>query len=158
LAPGILVSDCRIAGLPDCRRIRQTAFSRDGESHVSHRFYAIVWIDHREAEIFHVNATEGTKVVINSHSSTQTLHHESHADGTVHQAVDTNFFARIVSALNHTGGTLLTGPGETKHELERYLRGNRPDLGAHLEELDTVGHPRDQELIALVRDHYQLAA
>lgn len=116
---------------------------------MTHRLYAVVWIDHREAEIFQLDATQDTKIVVNSHSSVQRQHH---------QGADTEFFARIVSALNHTGGTLLAGPGETRHDLDHYLRSHRPDLGAHVVQLETVGHPRDGELVALARRHFKLAA
>jgi stalled ribosome rescue protein Dom34 len=156
-----LTADPRCS-LPHGRTGRSKLLSRNtilaAENTVSHRFYAIVWIDHREAEVFHLSSTEESKVVINSHSSVQRLHQRSHADGTQHQAIDTDFFARIVSALNHTGGTLLAGPGEAKHDLERYIRGNRPDLGAHVQGIETVGHPGDEELIAIARDHFRLAA
>jgi stalled ribosome rescue protein Dom34 len=124
---------------------------------MSPRCYAIVWIDHREADVFRLNETEETKLVINSHTSVQRLHHQSHLDGSVHQPVDTEFFVRVVSALNHTGGTLVAGPGETKFEFERYLRRNRPDLAAHVDAIETVDHPGDAGLIALAREHFQIA-
>ena len=125
---------------------------------MNHRFYAIVWIDHREADVFQLSSAEESKVVIHSHSSVQRLQHRSHADAMERPAIDTEFFARIVSALNHTGGTLLAGPGEAKHDFERYVRSHRPDLGAHVQGIETVGHPGDEEMIAIARDHFRLAA
>ena len=125
---------------------------------MSARYNAIVWINHREAAVFHVNAAEDIKLVIDSHTSVQRLHHQGHPDGTAHQPVDTEFFARIVAALNHTGGTLIAGPGEAKHEFDRYLNLNRPDLAARALILPTNEHPNDAELIALAREHFHVAA
>jgi hypothetical protein len=66
-----------------------------------------------------------------------------HVDGSEHHPVDTEYFARIASALNHVGGTLLAGPGEARFELGRYLGQSRPDLASHVHELDTPAHPGD---------------
>ena len=119
-------------------------------------YHAIVWIDHREANVFHLSSTEETKVVINSHTSVQRLHHKGLADGGTHQPVDTGFFVRIASALNHTGGTLIAGPGEAKFEFERYLRQNRPDLAAQVHRLEATEHGGDAGLIALAREHFRI--
>ena len=125
---------------------------------MGNRFHAMVWINHRDAEVLHFSAAEESKVVINSHLSVQRLHQQSHADGSKHQPVDTDFFYRIASALNHTGGTLLAGPGDAKFELERYLRQNRPDLAAHVHDVGTLDRPGDAQLIELAREHFRIAA
>jgi stalled ribosome rescue protein Dom34 len=124
---------------------------------MSARYYAIVWINHNAAEVFRVNAIEESKLVVNSHTSLQSLHHRGHIDGSEHHPVDTDYFARIASALNHVGGMLLAGPGEARFELGRYLGKNRPDLASHVHELDTPDHPGDVELIAMARDHFHLS-
>jgi len=119
--------------------------------------YAIVWMNHNAAEVFRVNAIEDSKLVVNSHTSTQSLHHRGHGDGPDHHSVDTDFFARITSTLNHVGGTLLTGPGEARWELCRQLRVTRPDLAAHVHELEIPSHPGDAKLVAMARDYFHLA-
>jgi stalled ribosome rescue protein Dom34 len=124
---------------------------------MSARYYAIVWINRNAAEVFRINAIEESKVVVNSHTSTQSLQHRGPADGRQRHPVDTDYFARIASTLNHVGGTLLTGPGEARFELGRYLGERRPDLAAHARELDTPAHPGDAVLVAMARDHFHLA-
>lgn len=125
---------------------------------MSHRFHGLVWIDHREADVFRFDETSDTKVVINSHTSVQRLHHQNRPEASEREPADTEFFARIVSALDRTAGLMIAGPGEARHDFERYVRRNRPDLGAHVHGVDTVGHPDREELIALARDHFQIAA
>jgi stalled ribosome rescue protein Dom34 len=124
---------------------------------MSARYFAIVWINHNAAEVFRINAIEESKRVVNSHTSLQSLHHRGHADDPNHDPVDTDYFARIASTLNHVGGTLLTGPGEARFELGRYLGETRPDLATHVYEVDTPGHPGDAALVAMARDHFHLA-
>jgi stalled ribosome rescue protein Dom34 len=125
---------------------------------MSARNYAIVWINHNAAEVFRINEIEQSKVVVNSHTSQQSLHHRADGDGREHHPLDSDYFARIASTLNHVGGTLLTGPGEARFELGRYLGETRPDLAAHAFELDTPAHPGDAALVAMARDHFHLGA
>jgi stalled ribosome rescue protein Dom34 len=101
--------------------------------------HTIVWVDHREAKLFNVLGSEHDDVVINSHTSVQRLHHQASKDPG--QAVDVEFFRRIVAALNHTRGMLITGPGNAKFELKRYIEEHRPDLAPRVSEteLDTPG-------------------
>jgi stalled ribosome rescue protein Dom34 len=123
---------------------------------MSARNYAIVWINHNAAEVFRINAIEESKRVVNSHTSLQSLHHRAAADGGERHPVDTDYFERIASTLNHVGGTLLAGPGEARFELGRYLGQERPDLAAHVHELETPDHPGDAELVSLARDYFHL--
>ena len=125
---------------------------------MSNRDYAIVWVNHNAAEVFRINAIEESKLVVNSHTSQQSLHHRGHVDGSEHHPVDTNYFSRIAATLNHVGGTLLAGPGEARFELGRYLGQARPDLAAHVHELDTPAHPGDAGIGALARDYFHLSA
>ena len=125
---------------------------------MSARYHAIVWMNHNAAEVFRVSRDEDSKVVVNSHTSTQALHHRGQVDGSEHHPVDTDYFTRIASALNHVGGILLTGPGQARFELVRFLGETRPDLAAHMHEFDTVGHPGDAALVSIAREHFQLAA
>lgn len=124
---------------------------------MSARYHAVVWIDHHEAEVSRVSDDEDISVLVSSHSSTQRIHHRKGADGE-HLATDTGFFKRIVSVLNHTAGILLAGPGEAKFELMRYIKAQRPDLAAHVYELETVPHPGHAGLIALARERFRMAA
>lgn len=120
------------------------------------RYYAIVWLNHNAAEVFRINATEQSRLVVNSHTSVQTLQHQGHKDGAEHHPVDTDYFSRIASTLNHVGGTLLAGPGEARFEFGRYLDQVRPDLASHTHELETPAHPGDAGLVALARDYFHL--
>jgi stalled ribosome rescue protein Dom34 len=121
------------------------------------RYCAIVWINHNAAEIFRINAIEESKLVVNSHTSQQSLHHRRHVDGGGHHPVDVDYFERIASTLNHVEGTLLAGSGEARFELGRYLGQARPDLASHIHKLDTPNHPGDAGLVALARDYFHLS-
>ncbi len=120
---------------------------------MSARFHGMVWIDHREARVFHFNAREDHEVVVNSHVSVQRLHHQAdHASG---DAVDTEFFHRVVAALTHVGATLITGPGRVKYALASYMTQHRPDLAPTVSD-QALPNAGDAEVLALARDFYKL--
>ena len=70
---------------------------------MSEHYHAIVWIDHREAKIFHFSDTDVDKVVVHSHGSNSHLHHKANSRGSGHLGVDKEFLHRVVEALTHTG-------------------------------------------------------
>ncbi len=116
---------------------------------MSNYWDAIVWIDRSEAKVFHVGAGHEDKIVVHSHTSAQQLHREKHHELGSKQRVDVEFFHRIIATLNHTGGTLITGPGNAKFELKEYLDRHRPDLGDRVFGVETLEHPPTSELIAV---------
>jgi stalled ribosome rescue protein Dom34 len=113
---------------------------------MSAQLHTIVLVDHREAKFFNVLGNEHDDVVINSHTSVQRLHHQASKDPG--KAVDVEFFQRIVAALNHARGMLITGPGNAKFDLKRYIEDHRPDLAPRVSEtaLDTPGEAGLREL------------
>jgi stalled ribosome rescue protein Dom34 len=114
---------------------------------MSARSNAVIWIDHRQAKIFHVGLHDDAKIVIHAHQSVQRTHHAAlHENGTA-EPVDTEFFQRIAGALEHGGRTLISGPGRARLELEAYLAQHRPDLAPQLLAVDASASPDEAGLL-----------
>ena len=111
--------------------------------------HSIVWVDHREAKLFNVLGSEHGDVVIHSHTSVQRLHRQASKDPG--RAADVEFFRRIGTALNHTRGVLITGPGNARFELQRYIEEHRPDLAPRVSETE-LNTPGEAGLRALAND------
>ena len=108
---------------------------------------AIIWIDRGEAKVFQVVAHEHSEAVVYSHTSALRLHHQaSHEEGT-NQAMDVDFFRRVIGTLNHIGATLLLGPGNSKFEFKSYLDQHRPELAAREVGVETL----DNSSTAVIR-------
>jgi len=115
---------------------------------------AIIWIGRREAKVFHVSETEQIKLVI-MHTSAKRRHHRAdHEDGTKH-AVDPEFLQSIVKALDHAGGTLITGPGNSKFELQHYMDQHRPDLAARIAGVETIDESADAGILEVARRFFR---
>lgn len=115
---------------------------------------AIFWIDRREAKVFHFTATEAVNLLI-IHTSAQRRHHQAdHEDSTKH-AVDSTFLQSVVQSLDHTGGTLIAGPGNLQFELQRYIDQHRPDLAGHISGIETLDQPDDAAILELARRFFR---
>ena len=118
-------------------------------------FHAIIWIDHREAKIFYVDATDADRAVIDSHASGHHLQHKANITGSGHQGVDREFFKRVIGALTHSGAILITGPANAKFELKNFIAESRPDLEKRISGVEALDHPSDGEMVALARKFFR---
>jgi stalled ribosome rescue protein Dom34 len=122
---------------------------------MSEHYHAIVWIDHREAKIFHFNATDVDRAVLHSHLSGHHLQHKANTTGSGHLGVDKEFFHRVLEALTHTGALLITGPANAKTELKNYIDQQRPELGKRISGVEALDHPSDGSLVAFARKYFK---
>jgi stalled ribosome rescue protein Dom34 len=122
---------------------------------MSDHYHAIVWIDHREAKIFHFSAAEVDRVVVHSHSAGQHLHHKANSVGSGHLGVDKDFLHRVVASLTHSGAILITGPANAKTELKNFIAEHRPDLVKRISGVEALDHPSDGALVALARKYFK---
>lgn len=118
-------------------------------------YHAIVWIDHREARIFHISATEMDRVIVHSKLSGDHLHHKANTTGSGHRGVDKEFFKLVIQALTHTGAILLTGPANAKTELKNFMEEHSPDLAKRISGVEALDHPSDGALVALGRKFFK---
>jgi stalled ribosome rescue protein Dom34 len=122
---------------------------------MTEHFHAIVWIDHREAKIFHFSEDDIDKVVIPSHATGHHLHHKANTTGSGHLGIDKEFFERVITALTHTGAILITGPANAKTELKNYLEQHRPELAKRVSGVEPLDHPSDGQLVSLARKFFK---
>ena len=114
---------------------------------------AIVFIDRCEAKVFHFSVADDVKLAF-THDSAQRRHHRAdHEDGTKH-AVDENYLRRIVGSLDHTGHTLIVGPGNSKFELQTYLERHKPDLASRISGVETLDDATDAAILAMGRHFF----
>jgi stalled ribosome rescue protein Dom34 len=115
---------------------------------------AIIFIDRHLAKIFHVSDTDDIEFSI-EHTSAQRRHHQAdHEDNTLH-AVDDAFLHRIVASLDHTGHTLIAGPGNSKFELQAYMERHKPELAARISGVETLTSATDSGIIAMARQFFR---
>lgn len=119
--------------------------------------HAIVWIDHREARIFHFNKLEADQKVLHPHDPHTHIHHKANSIGSGHAVEDQTFFHDIAAAIGGAVSFLVTGPANAKTEFVKYLHRHSPALIEKLAGVETVDHPSDGQLVDYARRYFKAA-
>lgn len=122
---------------------------------MTHHYHALVWIDHREAKVFHINATESDQTVVHSSHPNQHIHHKANAGDSGHAPVDKEYLKRVTQALADAGAILISGPAGAKTELVSYMKSHEPKIAARISAVETLDHPSDGALIALGKKFFK---
>lgn len=115
---------------------------------------AIIFIDRRQAKVFHVSATDEAKLVLEHNAARRRHHQADHEDSTNH-AVDDEFLHRVVGSLDHAGETLIAGPGNSKFELRTYMERHKPELAARVSGVETLDDAKDSSIVAMARQFFR---
>jgi stalled ribosome rescue protein Dom34 len=114
----------------------------------------VIFIDRREAKVFHISAKDEMKLVL-THTSAQRRHHQAdHEDATKH-AVDDEFMRRIVSSLELSASTLICGPGNSKYELQSYMQQHTPELAERVSGVENLDDPKESGILAMGREFFR---
>jgi stalled ribosome rescue protein Dom34 len=138
------------------QRNRQ-AFARQEELDMTaHHYHAVVWIDHREARVFHFNATDVDRLVLRPEHPTKHIHHKANSIGSGHASVDHEYLQAVLSAVADAGAILIAGPASAKTELAKHIQQHDPKCAGAIVGVETVDHPSDAELVAYAKKHFKL--
>lgn len=116
-----------------------------------HHFHAVIWIDHREARVFHFSPTDVEKLVLHPDNPTKHIHHKANSIGSGHATADKDFLHAVVASVADAGAVLITGPGKAKSELMKHIHEHDPRLMKLIAGVETVDHPSDGQLIAYAK-------
>jgi stalled ribosome rescue protein Dom34 len=121
----------------------------------AHHYHAAIWIDHREARVFHFSPTDVETLVLHPDSPTRHIHHKANSIGSGNAAEDHNFFQAIIGAVADAGALLITGPGNAKNALVKHIDQHAPRLMKIITGVETVDHPSDGQLVAFARHYFK---
>ncbi len=119
----------------------------------THHYHAVIWIDHREARVFHFNPTDVDKLVLHPDHPTKHIHHKANSIGSGHVAADEEFLHAVAASVDDAHAILITGPANTKSQLVKHIDKHDPKLMKLIAGVETVDHPSDGELVSFAR-HY----
>ena len=120
------------------------------EPHMEGHYHAVVWIDHRQARVFHFNADDADKVVIHPDRPVRDYHRKHQGTGQ-HEDEDQAFLEEVTKAVADAGAILIVGPANEKHELMKHIERVHPAIKLHVEGVESADHPTDGELVAHAR-------
>lgn len=113
-------------------------------------FHAVVWIDHRQARVFHFNAEDADKVVVHAAHPVRDFKRGDKRTG--HRlAEDQEFLEEVTKSIEDAGAILIVGPAGEKHELVKHIERVHPKMSIKVEGVESADHPSDGELVAHAR-------
>jgi len=77
-------------------------------------YHAIIWIDHREARVFHFSPTDVERLVVHPEHPTKHIHHKANCIGSGHAAEDHHYLQAVVESVADAGAVLITGAATQK--------------------------------------------
>jgi stalled ribosome rescue protein Dom34 len=116
-------------------------------------FHAVVWIDHREAQIFDFDRDDSNHQTIKSHEPRH-IHHKAGSIGAGHVHEGEAYLKAVADALDKSHEILITGPSAAKTELMSYLTQHAPATAMRVCSVETLDHPTDNEILAFARKHF----
>ena len=119
--------------------------------------HAVIWIDNREARIFHFNKTQSDSLVLHPDNPNKHIHHKANSIGSGHAAEDQNFLHEVTKAIGNAQAVLITGPANAKTELVKHLHRHDPQMIERIAGVETVDHPSDGALLDHARRYFKAA-
>ena len=120
-------------------------------------FHAVVWIDHKQARIFHFNVDEADRSVICDHIVRDIHPREKRTGHRIHD--NKPFFEDVAKAIADAGAILIVGPAQEKDDFAKFLTDNErhPAIRTHVEGVEKADHPTDGELLDHARRYAKAA-
>ena len=75
-----------------------------------HHYHAAIWIDHREARVFHFSPTDVEKLILHPDNPTRHIHHKANSIGSGHASADHDYLHAVAESVAEAGAVLITGP------------------------------------------------
>jgi stalled ribosome rescue protein Dom34 len=115
---------------------------------------AVLWIDHKEARVFHFEAGAVDRTVVEAPHHLHRKHPKTPQSAREHPDDAKRFFHEVVRSLEDALALLIVGPGSAKLELLRYLHAHDPRLESAIVGIETVDHPTDKQLVAFATTYF----
>jgi hypothetical protein len=134
------------------RRRRQAKCANNyREFFMEGHYHAVVWIDHRQARVFHFSPDDVEKVVVHPERSPVRDYHRKQKGTGQHDKEDQVFLEEVTQAIADAGAILIVGPANEKLELMKHIERVHPAIKLNIEGVETADHPTDGELVAHAR-------
>lgn len=118
-------------------------------------FHAVVWIDHREARVFHLGEEDYEARIVRSHAPDRHIHHRAGSVSGKRSAEDDRFFHDVVEALGDAGEWLVVGPGSAKLEFVKHVTRHDATLVDRIVGVETAERETDRQIAAHARASFR---
>jgi stalled ribosome rescue protein Dom34 len=117
--------------------------------------HAVIWIDHSEARIFHVQPGTTDETTVLAHQHHVHRHPKGRGDARQHPDDMQRFFHEIAGHLERVDALLIVGPSSAKLEFFRYVHEHDRRLEARVVGIESADHPTDGQIVAHARSCFK---
>ncbi len=120
-------------------------------------YHAAVWLDHKEAHVFHLTSDTFDEKTIVALEPNKRLHHRGHLDSGKKSEDNKSYYHEIATALADAKEVLVIGPSTAKLEFIRHVHKHDHELEPRIIGIETVDHPSDRQIVAYARKYFMAA-
>ncbi len=119
--------------------------------------HVAVWIDHREARIFHIDPHQVNEETLKAHRPVHHQHPRDPGGVQAHPEDDRKFFQEVSRALTDAMEVLIVGPSTAKLQFVKYAHQHEHNLVPKIIGVETVDHPTDGQIVAYAVKYFKKA-
>jgi stalled ribosome rescue protein Dom34 len=108
--------------------------------------HGVVWLDHSEARIFHLERDLGLRATVRAVKV-----RARHKDGHIRAEDSPRYFAEIAAFLQNTREVLLAGPGPEKKTFHAWLQRHQPQLAGRVLEVMAMDDAGNGQIVDAAR-------
>jgi hypothetical protein len=127
------------------------------EAGLTGHYHAVIWIDHREARIFHFNADQADEAVVHASHSPRHLHSKAGSPSGTHVTAEPEFYRDVAGAVADAHEILIVGPSSAKTEFVKYLHKHDAGTFDRIAGIETMDHATDNQILAEARRYFSRA-
>ena len=109
--------------------------------------HAVVWIDHRRAQVLQFDAASARVQKVQTHRHDGPPHGSEAGDGD-------EFYDEVCDELEDLQAMVVAGGPIPLADFRHYVEKQRPAIGAQIVAWETVDHPTEGELVAFGRHYF----
>lgn len=121
------------------------------------QYHTCVWIDHREARIFSIEAKTADEIVVRDRHAPRHIHRKADQVSLGKAPPDEAFFAEIAGELRSFKAVLIVGPGTARTELAGFLANYAPAVARRVWSIEPMDHPTEAQIVAAARKYFHAA-
>jgi stalled ribosome rescue protein Dom34 len=114
-----------------------------------------VWIDHREARIFHIDPNQVDEETLKAHRPVHHQHPKGPAGAQAHPEDDRKYFFAVARAIEDAMDILIVGPSTAKLQFIKYVHVHELALLPKIVGVETVDHPTDGQIVAYAVKYFK---
>ena len=118
--------------------------------------HALVWIDHRSAQVIHFDRENDEATTVTSKHGNEHLHHKADAVGDGNSKSHPDYFIDVMTAIGESAEILLVGPADSKTEFRKYAESHRPELAKCIVKVEPMDRVSSGKLVDYARHFFAM--